>query len=265
MYHTAIADADSDATTARTGVGGDGGRPRGMGDTAAHLVSRGAGIMAVVDGMSGRDPGSIGRISDMAVEMVIARYEAADAILAPAMPGLSQGSRWDQLEQWLTLRADAGQFLALVQAWGQQVGMDAAVRVAIREANRLETGLARAGGWDGTDEDLPVAVGRGKAAVEGRALTRLLMQAQKAADKAEQMLARPRYRLTPVTPPADLVAQVVPGLADQTPVSPMLTPRYQPARPWTSMRDASRYAGPPADLTGVDAGAEAGPEAGIGG
>lgn len=199
------------------------------------------------------DRGSMGRITDMATDAVIVRYQAAEDLLRPALPGLSTGNRWDQLEQWLTLRFDAGQFIALVQAWGQQVGLDAAVRMAVREAGRLEAMLARAGGWDGTDDDLPVAVARGKAAVEARAGARLLRDAQKAADKADKMLSGPQFRITPATPPADLVAQIVPGLAEGAPV-PDLTPQYAPVREWTSMRDASRYGGPPAALTGTEVG-----------
>jgi hypothetical protein len=111
--------------------------------------------------------------------------------------------------------------------------------------------LARAGGWDGSDEDLPVAVERGKSAVEARAGARLLRDAQKAADKADALLAAPRFRITPASPPADLVAQIVPGLAEQAPLSPGLVPQYAEVKPWDSMRDARSYGGPPTALTGV--------------
>lgn len=142
-------------------------------------------------------------VRDAVVDNWVSLYHNVQAALGANAPGLPVGSEWDQCEQYLlTLRDNPEAWRSLIDTWSRSSSVAIAVRIAVREANRLERLLAGFGGWDYQPETMAGAVQYGADAV----LRRAAQRAQKDAGQALEALARYHARPpTLVNPPLHIV------------------------------------------------------------
>lgn len=118
--------------------------------------------------------------------------------------GFEPADRWEQLENYLDdLRGQDEVWTALIDHWSQTRGLLWAHHEAVREATRLERSLAKAGNWDGTEEDLPRAQDHGAFAVRLRQWQRRLGVAEKAVEAAHRIEAEPKFWVTREIAPYD--------------------------------------------------------------
>jgi hypothetical protein len=113
--------------------------------------------------------------------------------------GYDAATRWEQLESYLdNLRGKPEIWNLLILYWGQPPSTPAAaLRHAVKENTRLETMLAKAGRWDGSEADWSRALTDGAAAVRAYWMSRRTKVAQAANDDLQQIMDKPPIRISP--------------------------------------------------------------------
>lgn len=106
-----------------------------------------------------------------------------------------EGTREEQLEQWLTQRDDPAAAEAMIAANAKFYGRQAAEHVVANEMSRLEHLLANAGDWSGEDDDWAPALTRGAEAVTIQRRAREALAAAKAAEAVDRLEATAPIRL----------------------------------------------------------------------
>lgn len=127
--------------------------------------------------------------------------------------GYDEATRWEQLESYLdNLRGKPDIWNLLVLYWGQPPSTPAAaLRHAVRENTRLETMLAKAGRWDGSEADWDRALADGAAATRGYWMSKRLRTAQVANDDLQKLLDKPPIRISPEIAAYDPFEAIVSG------------------------------------------------------
>jgi hypothetical protein len=129
----------------------------------------------------------------------------------PVPIGFDEADTWEQLENYLDdLRFQEPVWEALIMHWAQGVspeepgrGLVWAVHEAVREENRLERLLMRAGDWDGTEDDTQRALAAGAHNVRMRQYQKRLKVAEKAVEAAHKIEASPKFWVTGPVPDID--------------------------------------------------------------